>query len=698
MSKDQYFAALPRDEIGPELMKRVQDWYTHISSSGVFSRMRKSYWAYYGYGNNTGGSSSDIVSGGVQGEIKLVKVNHYRNLLTHILVMTTNNRPAMEARSINTDRRSLAQAILANSILDYYMREKKLEEYLKNATENALIFGEGYIKMEWDATSGEEYIADDETGEITRSGDLKFESLNPINVIKDLNNESVDTEDWKIVRSQRNRFDLAAKFREIEDDILSLPSVFDDKTRFEFINKVTEDSPLVSMYEFFHRPTDALPQGRYVVLLDDDVILYDGPLPYKEVPIYRIAPGNFIGTVHGYSPGFDLLGLQEALDALYSSVVTNQTTFATQNILLPMGHNLNVSQIAGAMNILEYDSQVGKPEALQLTSTPQEVFNFIDKIEKTMETLSGVNEVARGNPSPNLRSGNALALIQSMAIQFNSGLQQSYARLIESVGTGLINTLKEFAEAPRLVMITGQANSSYMQEFVGNDLDKVNRVVVDIGNALSKTLAGKVEIADNLLQQGQVNAQQYLTLIKTGNLDVMYEGQVAELMLIKEENERMSHGEGVKAIATDKHSLHLQEHKAVLASPDARKDAAVLRATLEHINEHITMLRTVDPGLLQMMGEQPIPPAGQPGMPGMEGAPQGGANPLEALMGGGAPPGGPAPQPGQPPAAPQGGTAGVTQTQSLPGDQVSNMPSMPKNPLSQQKWDPQTGGLPPEGL
>ena len=53
-----------------------------------------------------------------------------------------------------------------------------------------------------------------------------------------------------------------------------------------------------------------------------------------------------------------------------------------------------------------------------------------------METLSGVNSVARGNPEASLQSGTALAMVQSQALQFMSGLQQSYIQLIEDVGTG----------------------------------------------------------------------------------------------------------------------------------------------------------------------------------------------------------------------------------------------------------------------
>jgi hypothetical protein len=106
-----------------------------------------------------------------------------------------------------------------------------------------------------------------------------------------------------------------------------------------------------------------------------------------------------------------------------------------------------------------------------------------------METISGINSVTRGQPEASLKSGNALALVQSMAIQFISGLQQSYVKLIEQVGTQLINNLKDYAKAPRVAAIVGKNNRTELKEFIGDDLQAINRVVVDMGNALSRCLA-----------------------------------------------------------------------------------------------------------------------------------------------------------------------------------------------------------------
>ena len=671
-NRDIYFALLSKTEIVAELTKKTDLWYENISLSGIFRKMKKSYAAYYGYNTSGAGhTSSEIIKTGEQGELSLVKANHFRNLLQHLLVMTTSSRPAMDARAINTDYRSLAQTILANGILDYYMREKHLERYLKLATEYSLVFGEGYIRMEWDTSEGDEYAVDPETQKIQFTGDVTYSVLNPLDVIKDVFRTNSTQDDWIIVRTFKNRFELVAKYPELKEEILKAKTK--DELDMTFNYKFKTDgqlrSDLIAVYEFFHRKSDALPNGRQVVFVTKDAVLYDGPLPYEAIPVYRITPGEFIGTPHGYTVAFDLLGLQETVDGLYSIVVTNQSTFGVQNLLLPRGHNISYSALPGGMNVIEFDAVNGiKPEALNLTKTPPEIFNFIDKVESVMETISGVNSVSRGNPEANLRSGNALALIQSMAIQFNSGLQQSFAQLLEDVGTATLKTLRDFAAVPRVATIVGKNNRAYMREFVGTDLDKISRVVVDVGNPLSKTTAGKLEMANNLLQQGLIKtAQDYIMVMKTGNLDVLMEGDISELANIKAENENLAEGKQVQVIATDDHVLHIKEHKCVVASPDARENVQIVRTVLEHIQAHIQQLQTVDPNLLNILGQPSLAPQALP-----PGAP-------------GAPPAGPTPPPG-PGGPPQGGPAPAMAPMDVNNAAPSEpgLPSLPKNPISNE--------------
>jgi hypothetical protein len=655
---DQYFGNADSATTASTLLDRAKSFYNTLESNNYLSKLSQMWQAYHGAYNNSLGFGHRIEFTGEQGELVSLPVNHFRNLAQHIYVMITSNRPLMEARAVNTDYKSLAQTYLANGILDYYMREKRLEDGLKKACELSVVLGAGFLKLEWNATAGEIYDVDDETGSFNFEGELEWSTYTPFDVVVDGTKENWDDNQWVLVRGFKNRFDLAAKYPEKAEKILKLPLKTESGVYklAQFSNDETDDIPV---YEFYHKRSESVQKGRYMLFLDSDIVLLDTPLPYRVIPVFRIAPNDILGTPYGYTPMFDIFPIQEGINALFSTIMTNQNAFGVQNLYVPRGADINVSSLAGGLNIIEANA---KPEPLQLTQTSEETFAFLKTLIEQAETISGVNSVARGNPESSLKSGTALALVQSMALQFVSGLQQSWVKLIESVGTSLIQILQDFSTTPKVVALVGKNQRTFLKEFTGNDVSAINRVVVDLGNPLSRTIAGRVQMAEQMMQMGVVsNPEQYFQVLNTGRLESMYEGKMTELLLIKQENEKMMDGEQVMAIAVDTHALHIDEHKAVLADPDLRKDPMLVQNTLAHIQQHIDLLRTTDPDLLMLLKQQPL---NQPGMAPMQPGAPGQPGPTGDMM--------------TPPNMQEGPV--VNNAQDVNANIINNLPQMPTPP------------------
>ena len=609
----KYFASLPPEEAVSAFKSRSDTWFDTLINNSYLEKVRTSWLFYHGLFNESIDSGHSIHFSGEQGELVNISVNHYRNIAKHILNMITANRPSFQARAVNMDYKSLAQTKLANSLLDYYMREKKLEEYLTTAAELSISMGSGYLKMEWDSEKGEIHDYTD-NGVPVYEGDVVFTNLSVLDVAFDTTKEFSRDHDWVVVRTFKNKFDLAAQFPEKGEEIRALRT----KDRMAWYNRLTgtnfDKTTDVPVYEVFHKRTPAMPQGRYMLYLSGDIILMDTPMPYRELPVYRIAPSDILGTPYGYTPMFDLLPLQDALNSLYSTVLTNQNAFGVQNIAIPEGSNIVTNSIMGGMNIVKYLPMPnvpngGAPFPLQLTQTPSEIFNFIEIIKRDMETISGINAVARGDTPANLESGAALALVQAQALQFMSGLQHSYIKLIEDVGSGLIHMLQDFAAAPRIAMIVGENNRSEMKEFSGEDVSNISRVFVDVGNALANSVAGRLSMAEQLMQMKPeaFTPEQYVNIINTGKLENMTSSVNSQIMLAKEENKKLLDGTTKPiALSTDEHWLHIKEHQAVIADPDLRYDDELVARTLDHINEHLEELRNADPDLLLGLGQQPL--------------------------------------------------------------------------------------------
>ncbi|MFN9954167.1 MAG: hypothetical protein ACK55I_13795, partial [bacterium] len=100
MEKDlEYWASKDRELIGGEITSKVDDYYRAILQNGQVALWQRSYNQYY-RGFITGG---ELLRGGNSAQLTKMSVNHYRNLIRHILSMTTSQKAVFEPRAINND-------------------------------------------------------------------------------------------------------------------------------------------------------------------------------------------------------------------------------------------------------------------------------------------------------------------------------------------------------------------------------------------------------------------------------------------------------------------------------------------------------------------------------------------------------------------------------------------------------------------
>lgn len=458
------------------------------------------------------------------------------------------------------------------------------------------------------------------------------------------------------------------------------------------INEINND--LIPLYTFHHKKTAALPNGRTTLFLDSDTCLFDGALPYKRVPVDRVSADDQIDSAFAYSISMDLLPIQKVYNALCSAVCTNQAAFGVQNILIPREAAISLSQLTEGLNAIYYDPLVtngAKPEALNLLMNKAEVFQWIEYLEKKMAQISGVNDTIQGQPEANLKSGTALAFVASQALTFISPLSRSYHNLISDTWTGILDILKEYATTPRMILISGIANKAEAKQFSNTDLAPIDRIIVEDGNPLTQTLAGRIQVAQDLVQAGLATKEEYLNVLLTGQLEPVYQYDNAQVMRIKEENETLQKGQPVKAMSSDNHPLDIREHLVLLNSPEVRNDPdpnnPIKLAVTQHILEHLNMWSSADPRLLMALGIQPAPPppmmAPPPGTvpPPPPGQNTGKENPKGAKMAG---------APNIP------GLAENKNPASAPPVQPPNMPNLPPgSPAINQEAAMKMAGMPP---
>lgn len=603
---DRYFASLELEPLLPALIQRVQRFDEWIVTTGIMPRWSRSLKVFNGLraddGENTL-NTGKLKADGKQGELTYMHSNHYRNLITHQHALVTSNRAAFSVRAANSDFKSQVQAQLGNNVLDFYLREKRLEQTMKDAVQHTQLWGEGHILQLWNPGLGEPYVTDPATGKVVREGDV--ETINPLpsDVIRDTNARNLETSPWRIVRLYLNKYELAERFPENAEKILASKQETFDASRWRSGGAAEIDNDLIPAYWFFHRKSDLLPEGRMSFFVEQ-VVLVDGPLAYEDIPVFSMIPSPVPNMPVGYTPAFDALPLQEAVNIIGSSILSNQKAFGVQNVWTKPG-GVTVTQIAGGLNLIESNE---RPESLQLCATPPELFNFRNMLISEMEAMMGINSVVRGNPEANLKSGAALALVASQAVQFMNGLQSSYNTLQERVGSATLRLLQQYAKTRRVATIVGVKGRAYQKSFVGADLAQAKSVIVEQAPAISKTAAGNIEIANQLLQANMIKRpEEYLSVVTTGKLDPLVEDDTAKLLLVRAENEAMLEGQPHKAHVGEIHADHIQGHLNLLASPEAKQDEGLVTRVLGAVQEHLDLWRSADPAILMITGQQPPP-------------------------------------------------------------------------------------------
>ena len=618
---DVYFAAIEDPiSLASEMTNKITDWRTWAEGRGLLDLWRRKMANYYGISYN-GNSSQTVTQGGAEGELSLIKVNDLHNLLQQQLVLVTAQRPAGIARAINSDTQSLKSAKIGSAISEYYLSEANFESTFVKACESAILNDEGFVELLWDKEAGDPIAVDPETGQPEMSGDAKLALHCPWNVARDTGCR-VEDQKWYIVSYKVNKFDAAATYPRFSDRILACGG--DDLPAIP-ANHIPDGSDEIWAHKLVHNRTPAVPRGRYALMIGGEIVL-DTEMPFKDFPIDRIAASDVIDGVIGYSSSNDMLALEEVTDALHSIITTNQVTFGGQVIVGPEGANIKVSDLAKGVRYFELPpDMVDKLKALQLTKTAPEVFQYAQVLDGKKQSQTGNVTNTLGQQAIQGASGSAMALIQAQAIQFNSGIQRAYFRLLGSTMTKLIFVLAKYADTPRVARIVGKSKASGLKEFkyTGQDLNSISSIVFEMTNAISQSVGGRMAMAQDLIKANMIKSpKQYITVATTGSLDSMTDDDEADAMLILEENEYLSESKAVHAVITEMHADHIKSHMSVLSSVDAKNDPGVVTATLTHIQEHIDLWSNAsvsNPGLLLATGQQPLmpvqPPVGAPVAP-----------------------------------------------------------------------------------
>jgi hypothetical protein len=652
-SSDTYWCAQePRLTIR-DAQERIIEWAQAQDYSGRTARWRQAYNTYYSVAGFQGYNGSDIRVTGEMGEIIAVRVNVARNVALHAINLVTQDVLSFQTVAHDDSHQAQESNDIAKKLLNHLVKEKNLPELRYRGAEIAFVFDSAYHLTTWDMDAGEEgepQVQEDGSVKETRKGDVRFEVFEPWNVVFPLRSSALER-DWYAFRRWVNKWDLIALKPDLREQILKLRTRDQLERGLQALPWLAAQqmrSEDVCVWELYHRKSPALPNGRMLRFCDEDVVFFDGPLPYERIPVREVRVAEMVDTALGYTSFYDVMGLATINDAMWSTIVS-VADLGFGNWCVPSQSNFQaIDGLVGGGKLLEYEARPdlpdgGKPSLVEMPPVPEVIFKTATSTAEQIGSLLSVSETSRGKPPPETKTASGQALQVEQDAAFWTQFRQRIVRAMEGIGQDTLDCFSRFADQQRVVELEGPDHAMEALSFLGEDLSGTRKVRVDQGGPQGDGPAGRRATLEWILQNfpGRLSADDAMEFLRTGLLEPIFDSEAGTDELISDENQKLGQyngptpltdgtppeapqaieamhafvttlGSQVTVDPTDDHMRHVKGHSKLLRDPKIRFNPKAVAAIHAHLAAHQEFL----------MGAAP-PPPGPPGPGGPQAAPGG---------------------------------------------------------------------------
>lgn len=448
-----------------------------------------------------------------------VVINHLADFTTQWVSRLTRYRPAVAIYPARSPQEDADDAKIAKDVLDYIWYEQRIDEKLQEFARQMKIFGEAYMWILWDPQKGDispKYlkaqqqglkvpIVDDEGNPITNEngdpmymdkaphiGDLSYKVDPPWHVFDQPCRERENI-DWSIRWYLEDVEYLKAKYPSKAKDIKADSQLNTLYTGYRL--DVARLKNQIVVYEMYHRTHEFMEPGRFVKYVKG-CVLENTPNPYqhKKIPYIYLADIDVPDQIRGYSFFQQLFPMQHQVNACASLIYKSLVLFAHPKLVIQDG-SCDMQQLLNESTVVSYSGGV-PPTLLTQAAVSQELFKYQQYLEQTMEKISGIYTMSRGEAPSGVRAAKALRVLEEQedkrayltAIKYNNvGLVEN-ARMTLSVAGSFYHN-----DDGRLANIVGKNNEYRIRSFTTANLTKPFHYRIENTTALSQSPAARID-------------------------------------------------------------------------------------------------------------------------------------------------------------------------------------------------------------
>lgn len=616
-----YFATRPASEIGAALVAKLRA----ISADKNCNREEMEAAYCNVYGRDTGyGVTSGITRGGERGELALLKINHNTGVGRAKLALVTAAQQTWKPSAKDGSSNAASAIAKASDVLENDWKDQHMGERVDLATEWVIWFSESFVFSEWDPEAGPPLLAMGD--ELKAQGDIVDHVYPGWEVRRDNTASSFRNCQYLFVPVYKNKYDLAKTIKQLldgrtgkdaEEAILgACDSAWElglgsgDKSR-------TSESDMVPVWHFFHHPSAALPMGRHVCFLSDNVVLYEEPIRgpnsmYEGMPVERMVEREMVGSPHAWAPYWDTMGGQEICDGIDTGLATIATSLANPILASEQGSDFDVNTFGGAARSYKYPRGGKMPQFIPGAKIEASQLEYRKDIQSNNAQMLGLNDIAMGQSPGAQMNAQAFAVLMSAAVQQAAPLQSARTSLASRVGTNHLKLRAKHVKQKR----TFSKSTGESVSYTGEDIKGIDSARVEIGNPMEQTVAGKQVIMDHLIELGyKVTPEQYQQVMTTGRYDPISKTESLSLTLAQRHREMLERGESPPVHWSHNHPLCFREGSAAALTEGVLNNEKAMAAIEAYLDEHYLLQFGVP------RSAPKDPATGQPVIDPMTGAP-----------------------------------------------------------------------------
>lgn len=471
------------------------------------------------------GSSNTLAEGDQDQTDSDIGTNYAFKFIRFLHSQMSSNPPSVAARAATTDPDDRRRADAADRIIRHGIKQYDINELVDQTTLKTLTYGIGWLKLIWNPDKGEESQYNEETRELTMSGDIDMYSPDILNIWMDPDCKVMKDIRYIIERKIMTQEEAIFLYPENAEAIKALAT---SKRKTEFWESKDEEfsaEPQVEIYEYYEKaaPVNGM-AGRFVRFLSDYTLLghpTKNPHFAGGLPFYGLTYVDVPDQVYGKSVVEYVADLQDMLNRIDSAIVDNVQAHGVIRMLVPDEADISEGKVStSAWDWIKYSGNK-PPTYMPAPAVMPDMWQARNQMQNAIQELFGINDSQLG-----IQRREQSAVSQQTAIEqgtmIHRRLFKKYAMMTESLFKNYLGLIQENWNDRRTIMVLGKENAFETKEFKGADIASGYDLVVDYGQALPldpNLRRESIMLLTPTLKEAGMSAKQILQYLKINDLE-----------------------------------------------------------------------------------------------------------------------------------------------------------------------------------